>query len=219
MATVTDTLPLFPLSTVLLPGAALPLHIFESRYRQLVLDLVNDVVPDRRFGVVGIRQGWEVGDDNVDSMYDVGCSARLQQVQQLPQGRYDVSADGAQRFRLLQIDREAAPYLMARVEWLPDTEPADDPRIGICYDVGHSNIISEVGQDQWLETLAPYLKHLHIHNNDGERDYHRALTEGTLDIERLLDGMIEKCPATTTVTAEILADGGSFDWLKEKGYI
>ncbi|MBK0867294.1 MULTISPECIES: LON peptidase substrate-binding domain-containing protein [unclassified Saccharopolyspora] len=127
---MTDTLPLFPLSTVLLPGAALPLHIFESRYRQLVLDLVNDVVPDRRFGVVGIRQGWEVGDDNVDSMYDVGCSARLQQVQQLPQGRYDVSADGAQRFRLLQIDREAAPYLMARVEWLPDTEPAEDPRIG-----------------------------------------------------------------------------------------
>ena len=126
LAGVTDTLPLFPLSTVLLPGAALPLHIFEARYRQLVLDLVNDVVPDRRFGVVGIRQGWEVGDDNVDSMYDVGCTAVLQQVQQLPQGRYDITADGEHRFRLLQIDREAAPYLMARVEWLPDTEPAEE---------------------------------------------------------------------------------------------
>ncbi|MFR9731646.1 LON peptidase substrate-binding domain-containing protein [Saccharopolyspora sp. MS10] len=126
---MTETLPLFPLSTVLLPGADLPLHIFEARYRQLVLDLVNDVVPDRRFGVVGIRQGWEVGDDNVDSMYDVGCSARLRQVRQLPQGRYDITADGCRRFRLLQIDREAAPYLMARVEWLPDTEPAEDPRL------------------------------------------------------------------------------------------
>ncbi|WP_243793297.1 LON peptidase substrate-binding domain-containing protein [Saccharopolyspora gloriosae] len=126
---MTDTLPLFPLSTVLLPGADLPLHIFEARYRQLVLDLVEEVVPDRRFGVVGIRQGWEVGDDNVDSMYDVGCSARLRQVQQLPQGRYDITADGGQRFRLLQIDREAAPYLMARVEWLPDSEPAEDPRL------------------------------------------------------------------------------------------
>jgi len=96
---------------------------------------------------------------------------------------------------------------------------ANDPRIGLCYDVGHSNIISDVGQDQWLETMAPYLKHLHIHNNDGERDYHRALMDGNLDIERLLDGVIEKCAPTTTVTAEILADGGSFDWLKGKGYL
>ncbi|WP_258347976.1 LON peptidase substrate-binding domain-containing protein [Saccharopolyspora gregorii] len=126
---MTDTLPLFPLSTVLLPGADLPLHVFEARYRQLVLDLVDEVVPDRRFGVVGIRQGWEVGDDNVDSMYDVGCSARLRQVQQLPQGRYDITAEGGARFRLLQIDREAAPYLMARVEWLPDDEPDEDPRL------------------------------------------------------------------------------------------
>lgn len=117
-----DTLPLFPLSTVLLPGASLPLHVFEARYRQLTVDLLNDVVPDRRFGVVGIKQGWEVGDDNVDSMYDVGCSAVLQQAQQLPEGRYDITGSGERRFRLLQIDREAAPYLMARVEWLPDTE-------------------------------------------------------------------------------------------------
>lgn len=118
-----ETLPLFPLSTVLLPGASLPLHVFEPRYRQLTTDLVNEIVPDRRFGVVGIRQGWEVGDDNVDSMHDVGCSALLQDVRQLPEGRYDITSSGERRFRLLQIDREAAPYLMARVEWLPDTEP------------------------------------------------------------------------------------------------
>ncbi|GAA2781966.1 LON peptidase substrate-binding domain-containing protein [Saccharopolyspora taberi] len=123
---MTDTLPLFPLGTVLLPGASLPLHVFEPRYRQLTLDLVNEVVPDRRFGVVAIRQGWEVGENNVDSMYDVGCSALLQDVRQLPEGRYDITSTGEQRFRLLQIDTEAAPYLMARVEWLPDSEPADD---------------------------------------------------------------------------------------------
>ena len=118
-----ETLPLFPLSTVLLPGASLPLHVFEPRYRQLTTDLVNEVVPERRFGVVGIRQGWEVGDDNIDSMHDVGCSALLQDVRQLPEGRYDITSSGERRFRLLQIDREAAPYLMARVEWLPDAEP------------------------------------------------------------------------------------------------
>lgn len=121
-----DTIPLFPLGTVLLPGSTLPLHIFESRYRQLVLDLVNEVVPGRRFGVVGIKQGWEVGQDNVESMYDVGCSVVLGEVHQLPEGRYDVTGAGERRFRLLQVDTEAAPYLMARVEWLDDTEPEQD---------------------------------------------------------------------------------------------
>ncbi|NYH78051.1 hypothetical protein FHR84_001373 [Actinopolyspora biskrensis] len=123
---MTETLPLFPLGNVLLPGGSLPLHIFEARYRQLVQDLVNEVVPGRRFGVVGIRQGWEVGEDNVDAMYDVGCSARMGEIQQLPEGRYDTTSSGEHRFRLLQLDTEAAPYLMARVEWLPDTEPDQD---------------------------------------------------------------------------------------------
>ncbi|MFB9569539.1 LON peptidase substrate-binding domain-containing protein [Saccharopolyspora hordei] len=121
-----DVLPLFPLGSVLLPGGHLPLHVFEPRYRQLVEDLVGEAVPDRRFGVVAIKQGWEVGEDNVDSMYDVGCSAVLDTVRQLPGGRYDVSATGERRFRLLQIDRSTAPYLVANVQWLPDTEPERD---------------------------------------------------------------------------------------------
>ncbi len=95
---------------------------------------------------------------------------------------------------------------------------ANDPRIGICYDVGHANIISEGSQDQWLETLAPYLKHLHIHNNDGTGDFHKGLTEGTLDIERLLDRTISICSPETTITAEIFDAKESFEWLKEKGY-
>jgi uncharacterized protein len=121
-----DVLPLFPLDSVLLPGGHLPLHIFEPRYRQLVVDLVGEELPDRRFGVIAIRQGWEVGEDNVDSMYDVGCSALLDQVRQLPGGRYDISANGERRFRLLQIDRSTAPYLMANIEWLPDSAPEND---------------------------------------------------------------------------------------------
>ena len=95
----------------------------------------------------------------------------------------------------------------------------DDPRIGLCYDVGHANIISDRGQDEWLRTMAPYLKHLHIHNNDGEKDYHRGLTEGNLDIERVLDGVLQLCAPDTTVTAEILSDRESFVWLTEKGYL
>jgi uncharacterized protein len=121
-----DRLPLFPLGSVVLPGASLPLHIFEPRYRQLTMDLMDGTVPDRRFGVIAIRQGWEVGENNVDALYEIGCSVRVRQVRQLPAGRFAVTADGEQRFQLQDVDRESAPYLVGTVRWLPDTQPEPD---------------------------------------------------------------------------------------------
>lgn len=106
------------------------------------------------------------------------------------------------------------PEMMAEI-----VRRMNDPRVGICYDVGHANIVSREGQDRWMEVLAPYLNHLHIHNNGGKRDEHKGLTEGTLDIERLLDHVIENCSEETTVTCEILAGKESFTWLEEKGYL
>ena len=98
-------------------------------------------------------------------------------------------------------------------------EGIDDPRVGICYDVGHANIVSDRSQDEWMEVLAPCLKHLHIHNNDGKTDLHRGLDDGTLDMERILDGVLTMCSEDTTITAEILSDEESFHWLEKKGYI
>ncbi|ACU39547.1 LON peptidase substrate-binding domain-containing protein [Actinosynnema pretiosum subsp. pretiosum] len=118
---MTSTLPLFPLGTVLLPGASLPLHIFEPRYRQLTVDLVTGAVPDRSFGVVSIKQGWEVGAENVQALQAVGCSAVLQDTHRFPDGRFDLATVGGSRFRLLEVEENAAPYLVGKVEWLPDT--------------------------------------------------------------------------------------------------
>jgi uncharacterized protein len=123
---VVANLPLFPLSTVLMPGAPLPLHIFEPRYRQLTVDLVTGAVPDRQFGVVAVREGWD-GDETA-VLHRVGCTAELLDVRRLPDGRYDVVTRGCRRFRLLDVDTEARPYLTAEVEYLPDLpeEPTDD---------------------------------------------------------------------------------------------
>ena len=63
---MSETLPLFPLGTVLFPGLLLPLHIFEDRYRQLVRDLVSQPEP-QRFGVVAIREGRETGFEGVSA--------------------------------------------------------------------------------------------------------------------------------------------------------
>jgi uncharacterized protein len=124
--TMAETLPLFPLGTVLLPGAVLPLHIFEPRYRQLTVDLVTGAVPDREFGVVAVREGWAPDDDGIEGLHPIGCTAQLRDVRRLPDGRFDVVTRGARRFRLLDLDAETKPYLMGTVEHLPD-DPADDP--------------------------------------------------------------------------------------------
>ena len=121
-----ESLPLFPLQTVLLPGASLPLHIFEPRYRQLTVDLVKGVVPEKRFGVTAIKKPISEEVDKADQLSAVGCSAVLRQATRLPDGRYDVVTTGERRFRLLDLDTTSAPYLVGTVEWIPDAEiPAD----------------------------------------------------------------------------------------------
>jgi len=111
-------LPLFPLGSVLFPGLVLPLHIFEPRYRQLVEDLLAGPEP-RRFGVIAIRRGRETGVDGVTALYETGCTAVLRQVERLADGRFDLVAVGAERFRLGEL-ADPAPYLSAMVELLPD---------------------------------------------------------------------------------------------------
>lgn len=120
-----ETVPLFPLCTVLMPGATLPLHIFEPRYRQLTIDLVTGAVPDRQFGVVAMREGFTLDQDGIDGLHRVGCTAELREAQRLPDGRFDVITRGARRFRLHELLTDDAPYLVGRVEWLPDSADED----------------------------------------------------------------------------------------------
>ncbi|MFP5020525.1 LON peptidase substrate-binding domain-containing protein [Pseudonocardia sp. 1LY6.1] len=131
---MTATLPLFPLGTVLMPGAPLPLHIFEPRYRALTADLVSEKVPGGEFGVVAVREGHSADRDGLAGVQPVGCSAVLLDARPLPDGRYDVVTRGARRFRLLDVLDPAdtgRPYLCGTVEFLPDAIEGDapDPRL------------------------------------------------------------------------------------------
>jgi uncharacterized protein len=115
------TLPLFPLRTVLLPGAPLPLHVFEPRYRQLTVDLMAGTVPEKRFGVIALTPSTAIEVTSLDQLQPIGCAAILRQAARLPDGRFDIVTIGEQRFRLLGLDCSAAPYLVGTVEWVPDT--------------------------------------------------------------------------------------------------
>lgn len=116
-----ETIPLFPLQTVLLPGTTLPLHIFEPRYRQLTVDLMTGTRPGKRFGVVALTPSHEAEVTTCDQVRQIGCAALLRQAKRLPDGRFDIVTAGERRFRLLTIDATSAPYLMATIEWVPDT--------------------------------------------------------------------------------------------------
>jgi Lon protease-like protein len=129
---VADTLPLFPLGTVLMPGMSLPLHVFEPRYRQLTMDLVTGTTSGKEFGVIAVREGWTPDQDGLRGLHRVGCSAQLRDVRKLPDGRFDLVARGTRRFRLLDLDSESRPYLIATVAWLPDVadENTSDEQLG-----------------------------------------------------------------------------------------
>ncbi len=118
-------LPLFPLRTVAFPGVHLPLHIFEPRYRQLTLDLITEVVPDRLFGVVTIADPTVQEVEDLAHVHPTGCATRLREARRLPDGRFDIVVTGHRRFRLVDIDAETTPYLRGTVEWVDDEHVPD----------------------------------------------------------------------------------------------
>lgn len=126
-AVVLVPLPLFPLNTPLVPGLVLPLHIFEPRYRTLVEDLL--AIPDedaREFGIVAVRDGYDVARDGLSALYPVGTATVIRQAERLPDGRYDIVTTGSRRFRIADVDA-SRPLLMGAVEFLDDSsDPADD---------------------------------------------------------------------------------------------
>jgi len=116
-----DLVPIFPLDVVLVPGAALPLHIFEPRYRALITDVCGSGAA-RSFGVISVRPGPELGRSVRDSLAEVGTIAEVIEVDPYPDGRSDVLTIGSRRFRVLEVDSESKPYLRARVEWLEEND-------------------------------------------------------------------------------------------------
>ena len=106
-------LSLFPLETVLFPGTPVQLHIFEPRYRAMIQLCLDE---NRPFGVALIRQGLEVG--GPAEPYRVGCTARIVDVERLPDGKMNLTALGDERFRILKL-RHDQPFLVGQVEALP----------------------------------------------------------------------------------------------------
>jgi Lon protease-like protein len=120
----TIELPLFPLSTVLLPHGRLPLQIFEQRYLDLVRRCMRQ---DEGFGVVLLEQGTEVRSQQDARVAATGTLARIVDWDQLPSGLLGITIEGCQRFNVQQTHRQSDQLLIGTVSLLP--VPAAEPML------------------------------------------------------------------------------------------
>jgi len=112
-------LPLFPLQLVVFPGAAVPLHIFEARYREMVGEAE---ARGTEFGIVRT-----IGEGEDKSIAAMGCAVTVESVvNRYPDGRFDVVTRGRRRFQILSLDQEK-DYLRGTVEYFDDEETAPVP--------------------------------------------------------------------------------------------
>ena len=112
-----ERIPLFPLNVVLLPGAPLPLHIFEPRYKEMVKECLEE---KSEFGMLlALPKG----------VARVGCTAEIVEVaKRYPDGRMDILTVGRAPFRVVELFEEN-PLLEGQVDYLEDRETAANPKI------------------------------------------------------------------------------------------
>lgn len=108
-------IPLFPLSSTLLPYGLMPLQIFEQRYLDLVASCMKH---GTGFGVVWLRRGVEVAGEGIDTpdLGDYGTYARIIDFDQLPNGLLGITIQGHERFHVGEVWRENDGLICAQVE-------------------------------------------------------------------------------------------------------
>ena len=95
----------------------------------------------------------------------------------------------------------------------------DDPRLGLCLDVGHANTcVSETPPMDWIVPMAPWLRHVHLHNNQGDTDLHAPLGQGNIPMRQIIDTVLQAAPEAT-FTIENQNALPSLHWLAAQGYI
>jgi Lon protease-like protein len=101
-------LPLFPLNVVLLPGTPLPLHIFESRYKELISGCLQD---QKQFGVLRAKD---------EGIAEIGCTAEIiSVVKKYADGRMDIVTEGRERFEVMHVNQDRS-FLQAEILYLRD---------------------------------------------------------------------------------------------------
>lgn len=133
-------IPLFPLHTVLFPGGALALRIFEPRY----LDMVGECLrTGSGFGVCLISEGKETGD--AAQTFEYGTLGDISYWQQLPDGLLGITVRGRQRFRLISSELRPGKLTVAKVALIPNDPAISLPQRYISYGEMVNEMMEEMG--------------------------------------------------------------------------
>ncbi|MCC6436670.1 MAG: LON peptidase substrate-binding domain-containing protein [Acidimicrobiales bacterium] len=195
-------MPMFPLQTVLLPTAVLPLQIFEPRYRVMIRHCLDG---DRCFGVALIERGHEVGGGDERSAF--GTLAQVVGAQELPDGRWYLVALGTRRFRVRRWLPDD-PYPLAEIEdWDDDpTKPAATSEEYARLVSGTRRLLAlaaEAGEPAGEATME-------FADDPGLGTFQLAasLPLGPFDRQRILatDGSAQRCALLASLCAERTAD-------------
>jgi Lon protease-like protein len=143
-----EILPIFPLNTVLFPGAILPLKIFEVRYMDMAKECLKN---SSAFGICLIREGEEVGTPAVPE--PVGCVARIADCDVEDLGVLKVRAEGVERFRIVSTEVNKQGLIIGEIEELA-AEPTlrDAPGMEPCADFLRK-VIAGIGPERFREPL------------------------------------------------------------------
>jgi len=139
MGLLPDVIPIFPLpDVVLFPRMALPLHIFEPRYRKMVRDVLEGA---RVIGMALLRPGWEPEYEGRPPVYETACAGLVEQSEPLPDGRFNIVLRGIARVRIVE-ELAGQPYRLARVqaitEAMGDSHALDQARRRVLAAIGRA---------------------------------------------------------------------------------
>jgi Lon protease-like protein len=169
-------LPLFPLDLVLLPGAPVPLHIFEPRYKEMINECLSQKRP---FGIVRTKD---------EGFVNVGCTAEIINVlKTYSDGRMNILAEGQKRFEVLQVNQERS-FLQAEVFYLVDEDENDLPLAAEQERAVrlHSDIMQLAGaQSEKTEITVGQLAYRLAGSLPFDPDFQQALLEMNSEADRI----------------------------------
>jgi sugar phosphate isomerase/epimerase len=93
---------------------------------------------------------------------------------------------------VLENDVEKSPDLLIRL-----VDQVDDPFLGLCMDIGHQHLFSELDALEWVRRMAHRLFHIHLHDNDRTGDKHWPIGHGTIDFEPFYAAIVRHVPQAT----------------------
>lgn len=176
-------MPMFPLGMVLLPGGILPLHVFEPRYRQMIIDCLQDD-GEPEFGQALITHGSDAGGGDERAM--AGTVAQMIQIEAPDEERYVLVTVGTRRIRI-NAWLPDNPYPIADVDDWPDDDP-DTDGLDIAVAATHARVIAALALAAELGDIPAETVESEISDDPLVATYHLASLApiGPADRYRLL---------------------------------